>query len=102
MSAVFTQADATVIGSLFALVATLTGLYVQNRRAHQQNHAEHAATFHLVRKVAADVKEVRADQRKQGSELRSHGDRLRRLELDAEPVKPSPIKAAPKPRKRSA
>lgn len=100
MSAVFTAPDASVIGAVLTLAGVLAGLYVQNRKAHRQNHAEHAATFELVREVAADVKEVRADQREQGAEIRSHGDRLRRLELGPEPT-PARVKPETRNRKKA-
>jgi hypothetical protein len=105
VTGLLSEHDAGVIAALIALIGTLAALYVQQKRAHAENHAEHAATFELVREVAADVKEVRADQREQGAELRSHGDRLRRLEgvpdVAPEPVKPARIKPETRNRKRA-
>lgn len=101
MTAVFSQADAGVVAAVLALVGVLAGLFVQTRRARQENHEEHAVTYAAVLEIAADVKEVRADQREQGSELRSHGERLRRLEIVSDP-KPTPTpRPRPRPRKKA-
>lgn len=97
MIAVFSEADAAVIGSVLALVGVLAALWVQNRKTHRENRSDHADTAAKVDQlleaqggIAADVRDVKAD-------VRDHGHRLRTLETAVVPVKPKPA-----PRKKAA
>lgn len=92
MVAVFTDADATVIAAVIALVGILAAQWRQNRRVHRENRDDHAATGRKVDQLVAgqsefrtDIREMRADVRDIKSDVRSHGDRLRHLELPKEP-----------------
>lgn len=103
MSAVFADSDATVVVALIGLVGALAALFAQNRKTHRDNRADHASVAKVVADTAAKVDglvggqaEIRADVRDIRSEVRSHGDRLRRLEVVPKP------KPAPRPRKKAA
>lgn len=103
MTAVFSAPDATVIGSVLALVGALAALFVQNRRTHRDNRADHSVVAQVVADTAAKVDrlidgqvEIKADVHDIKAEVRHHGERLRHLEAVATP------KPKPTPRKKAA
>ena len=96
MTAVFSAPDATVIGSVLALVGALAALWAQNRKTHRENRSDHADTAAKVDQlleaqgvISADVRDIKAD-------VRDHGQRLRALEAVVVPAKPKPA-----PRKKA-
>lgn len=100
MTAVFTTADAQVIVGLFALVGSLAALFVQNRRTHRDNRADHAVVAQVVADTAAKVDrlvdgqiDIKGDVADIKAEVRHHGERLRHLEAAATP-KPTQRKKA--------
>lgn len=85
-------AEANVIAAVIALTGVLAGLWVQTRKVHKENRADHGETVRLVRELRTDVKEVKADVRDVKDELRSHGQRLRVLEHLPFPVETKEIR----------
>lgn len=82
-----TDADASAIGAALVFVATMVGMWLQNRKTRRQNveqsevqRGDHAATAAMVREIRDDQREMKADLRDVKDEVRSHGDRLRNLE----------------------
>ena len=75
-----TEAEAAVVGAVLVFVASMVGLYVQNRRNTTAQRADHAATADMVREIRDDMRDVKSDIRDVKDEVRSHGDRLRHLE----------------------
>ena len=75
-----TQPEAAVVGAVLVFVASMVGLYVQNRRNTTAQRADHAATADMVREIRDDMRDVKSDIRDVKDEVRSHGDRLRHLE----------------------
>ena len=82
-----TDADASALGALLVFVATMIGMYLQNRKTRRENkeqsdaqRGDHAATAEMVREIRDDQREMKADLRDVKDEVRSHGDRLRSLE----------------------
>lgn len=83
----FTDPDATIIVGLFVLIASLAGIFAQNKRNTKAQRADHASTASkvddLVRTVgemAESGREIRDDVREIKAEVRDHGTRLRSLE----------------------
>jgi hypothetical protein len=83
-----TAPDADVIAALLALVGVLAGLWVQTRRIQRENRADHgqvsAASDRIeaaLAELTAAGREMRDDVREIKAEVRSHGERLRRLEF---------------------
>ena len=75
-----TAAHAQVIVGALVFIASMTALFIQNRRGINAQRGDHAATADMVREMRTDVREMKADVRDVKDEVRSHGDRLRNLE----------------------
>ena len=82
-----TDADASAIGAVLVFIATMVGMWFQNRKTRRENkeqseaqRGDHAATAQMVREIRDDQREMKADIRDVKDEVRSHGDRLRNLE----------------------
>lgn len=95
-------AEAQVVTAVLALVGVLSGLWVQSRRVHAENRADHHATaakvdtlVTFVADLGLDAREIKADVRDLKADLRSHGDRIKRLEHRPAARVPRPKKEAP-------
>jgi hypothetical protein len=82
-----TEADASALAAVLVFVATMVGMWLQNRKTRRETkeqseaqRGDHAATAEMVREIRDDQREMKADLRDVKDEVRSHGDRLRSLE----------------------
>lgn len=82
-----TQPQAEVIVAFIALLGTLVGLYIQNRRVHRDNRNDHHQTManvktltDTVHSIHADVLDTKADVRIIKTTLVDHEHRLDDLE----------------------